>query len=157
VSDSVWLPEVRLERAEPQQLAAIRVTTAPARLGADIIGALDQIWPVLRAQGARTGHNVVIYYPAPPGALEIEVGVQVTGDFAAEGEVRSVLTPDGEAATVAHFGEYSEMDGAYGALTQWCADNDRSRTGVSWEVYGDWDDDPARRRTDLYFLLGAAG
>jgi hypothetical protein len=27
---------------------------------------------------------------------------------------------------------------------------------VSWEVYGDWDDDPARRRTDLYKLLSPA-
>ena len=24
---------------------------------------------------------------------------------------------------------------------------------VNWEVYGDWDDDPAKRRTDIYFLL----
>jgi hypothetical protein len=27
---------------------------------------------------------------------------------------------------------------------------------VNWEVYGDWDDDPARRRTDVYFLLEAS-
>jgi hypothetical protein len=26
-------------------------------------------------------------------------------------------------------------------------------SGTNWEVYGDWDDDPARRRTDVYFLL----
>jgi hypothetical protein len=26
---------------------------------------------------------------------------------------------------------------------------------VNWEVYGDRDDDPARRRTDVYFLLEA--
>jgi hypothetical protein len=24
---------------------------------------------------------------------------------------------------------------------------------VNWEVYGDWADDPADRRTDVYFLL----
>ncbi len=28
-----------------------------------IIRLLDQVWPLLREQGARTGHNVVIYYP----------------------------------------------------------------------------------------------
>jgi hypothetical protein len=27
------------------------------------------------------------------------------------------------------------------------------RTVTDWEVYGDWEDDPARRRTDVYFLL----
>jgi hypothetical protein len=26
---------------------------------------------------------------------------------------------------------------------------------VNWEVYGDWDDDPPKRRTDVYFLLEA--
>ena len=29
----------------------------------------------------------------------------------------------------------------------------REPAGVNWEVYGDWDDDPAKRRTDVYFLL----
>ena len=28
--------------------------------------------------------------------------------------------------------------------------------GVSWEVYGDWDDDPAKRRTDIYHLCAEA-
>jgi len=26
---------------------------------------------------------------------------------------------------------------------------------VNWEVYGDWAEDPAERRTDVYVLLGA--
>jgi effector-binding domain-containing protein len=56
-------------------------------------------------------------------------------------------------ATVAHFGDYEEMHDAYQALEQWCARNQRARRGVSWEVYGDWEDDPAKRRTDIYFLL----
>ena len=25
--------------------------------------------------------------------------------------------------------------------------------GPCWEVYGDWHDDPAKRRTDMYHLL----
>jgi Metal binding domain of Ada len=29
----------------------------------------------------------------------------------------------------------------------------RQRAGTSWEVYGDWEEDPAKRRTDVYFLL----
>ena len=58
-------------------------------------------------------------------------------------------------ATTAHYGEYSHMAGAYAALEQWCQDNGRRPAGVNWEVYGDWDDDPAKRRTDIYFLLEA--
>lgn len=48
------------------------------------------------------------------------------------------------------------MAPAYAALEQWCKDNGRRPAGVSWEVYGDWDDDPVRRRTDVYFLLESA-
>ena len=43
--------------------------------------------------------------------------------------------------------------GAYAALAQWCAANGRHQTGTSWEVYGDWADDPEQRRTDIYLLL----
>jgi effector-binding domain-containing protein len=147
------MPEAHLEHVQPRQLAAIRATVPQAGLGAGIIAELDKIWPFLRTQGVRTGHNVVIYYGGEPQALQIAVGVQVPDGFAADGKIQLVATPSGEAATVAHFGDYAEMDGAYQALEQWCASNERARTGVSWEVYGDWEDDPAKRRTDIYFLL----
>ena len=142
--------QVRMENAAARPLAAISTTASPDRLGAVIIATLDRIWPALRSQGVRTGHNVVIYRGLTEGSLAIDVGVEVFGDVAANGEIRPTGTPSGEAATVAHFGEYSQMDPAYKALELWCADNDRQRTGVSWEVYGDWDDDPAKRRTDIY-------
>jgi hypothetical protein len=32
----------------------------------------------------------------------------------------------------------------------------RAQAGVNWEVYGDWDDDPAKRRTDVHALLAPA-
>lgn len=147
------MPDVSLEQVEPRQLAAIRATASQSKLGAAIIGELDKIWPVLRAQGARTRHNVVIYYGGEPQALQIAVGVEVPDGFAADGEIQPVSTPSGAAATVAHFGDYADMHSAYQALEQWCASNGRAQAGVSWEVYGDWEEDPAKRRTDIYFLL----
>ena len=149
------MPTAHSEIAAPRQLAAIRVITTQAELGAAIIGALDKIWPALRAQAAKTGHNVVIYRGGTDTTLTVDVGVETTATFPAEGEIVTVTTPSGEVATVAHFGDYSELDGAYAALEQWCADNNRAH-GVSWEVYGDWEDEPARRRTDIYFLLEPA-
>jgi effector-binding domain-containing protein len=144
--------DVRAERADPRPLAAIRATTTHQRLGADIVRLLDVVWPVLREQGVRTGHNVVVYYGGG-GALTVDVGVEVFTGFAGHGEVRRVLTPSGDVATAAHNGEYSQMAPAYAALEQWCDDNGRRPSGVNWEVYGDWDDDPGKRRTDVYFLL----
>jgi effector-binding domain-containing protein len=120
---------------------------------ADIIGLLDQVWPLLRQQGARTGHNVVIYRAGEASALAIDAGVEVFEDFAERGAVRRITTPVGEAASTAHYGEYSALSGAYQALDQWCAENGRESAGVNWEVYGDWADDPAQRRTDVYKLL----
>jgi len=145
--------EVRTERLGPRPLAAIRATAARARLGAEIIRLLDVVWPALREQGVRTGHNVVVYHGGDGATLEIEAGVETFSAFEERGEVRNSSTPAGEIATTAHFGEYSEMGGAYAALERWCRENGRPPGGVSWEVYGDWEDDPARRRTDVYVLL----
>ncbi len=111
------------------------------------------VWPVLRGQHVRTGHNVVVYY----GGLEhIEAGVEVFGDFSDAGDVRHSQTPAGPAVTTAHWGEYSEMAGAYAALQRWCKENGRQQTGTSWEVYGDWAEDPQQRRTDIYLELTRA-
>lgn len=148
--------QVRLEQVHPRPLAAISTTTASGGpLGPVIIGTLDKIWPVLRGQGVRTGHNVVIYRGGGDGSLIIDVGVEVLGDLAVAGEIQLIATPSGTAATIAHLGEYSEMEPSYTALERWCADHERQKTGVSWEVYGDWEDDPAKRRTDIYFGLTA--
>jgi len=146
--------EVTLEDVLPRQLAAVRGGASRADLGPTILRLLDKVWPVLRAQQAKTGHNVVMYF----GGLEhIEAGVEVFGEFVDAGDVRHSQTPAGPAVTTAHWGEYSEMAGAYAALAQWCAANGRHETGTSWEVYGDWADDPAQRRTDIYLLLARAG
>ena len=145
--------DVHVEQAGPRVLAAARAVTTPQRLSTDIIRLLDQVWPLLRGQGARTGHNVVVYNPGEGGEFTIEAGVEVFSDFEERGAVRRVSTPAGEAAVVAHYGDYSAMGGAYAALDQWCAANGRHLTGVNWEVYGDWNDDPARLRTDIYKLL----
>ena len=147
--------EVRAEPADPRPLAAIRAATTRQQLGQNITRLLDLIWPVLREQHVRTGHNVVIYHSGAGGVLTVDVGVERFTDFDARGQIRCTLTPSGDVATTAHYGEYSAMAPAYAALEQWFRDTGRRPAGVSWEVYGDWDDDPAKRRTDVYFLLEA--
>jgi hypothetical protein len=96
----------------------------------------------------------VVYFGGP---WHIEAGVEVLGDFVAAGEVRHTHTPAGAAGTTTHWSEYSDMAGAYAALERWCAANGRRPTGKSWEVYGDWAEDPQQRRTDIYLLLAPAG
>jgi len=142
--------EIRVVDGKPRQLAAMRGATSRAELPRTILKLLDAVWPVLRAQQVLTGHNVVVYFG---GLAHIEAGVEVFGDFVDVGDVRHSQTPAGPAVTTAHWGDYSEMAGAYAALERWCVANGRRPTGTSWEVYGDWADDPRQRRTDIYAAL----
>jgi len=107
--------------------------------------------------GHRVGRTVAV---AGRDDHAAEVRAERVGDVegrldGGRGQVRRTSTPSGDVATTAHYGEYSDMAGAYAALEQWCQDSGRRAAGVNWEVYGDWDDDPAKRRTDVYFLLEA--
>jgi effector-binding domain-containing protein len=145
--------EVRVERVEPRRLAAIHATVSRQRLGAEILELFDRVWPIVRRQGVVTGHNVVIYYAGDLETMTVDVGVEAAG-FYASGDVSTIATPGGEVATTAHFGEYSDLVAAHEVLERWSAANHR-RSGLRWEVYGDWDDDPAKRLTDVYFLLEA--
>lgn len=146
-------PLVRTEFAGPRRLAAIRAQTTRQQLGSDIVRLLDLVWPVLREQGVSTDHNVVVYYPGEAGRFTIEAGVEALTDFTDRGQVRHASTPAGEVAVATHYGEYSDLASAYAALESWCKDTGRRPAGVNWEVYGDWAEDPAKRRTDVFFLL----
>src|SRR5262249_23972743 len=103
-------------RTDPRPLAAIRAATPRPQPGQDIIALLNLVWPVLREQRVSTGHNVVIYHGGTARELTVDVGVEAFTDFVGRGEIRRTATPSGEVATVAHYGEYSEMAGAYAAL-----------------------------------------
>jgi hypothetical protein len=149
--------EVRTVSEDPRSLAAVRATTTQAQLATDIIRLLDLVWPVLREQGVPTGHNVVIYHDAGDGALIVEAGVEVPSGFAPSGQVQPAATPAGEAVTTAHCGDYGKLRGAYTAVQHWCGGHQRQPSGVSWEVYGDWSEDPAQVRTDVYLQLRPEG
>ena len=149
--------EVRTEQAVPRRLAAIRSVTTPQDLRQTIGRSLGIIWPAVREQGVRFGHNVFVYRDGEPGTIIVELGVEVLGDFTERGEIKIVQTPSGEVATAAYYGDdYTQMAPVYEALGQWCADNGRRTAGVNWEVYGDPARAPAQTRTDIYFLLEPA-
>ena len=103
-------PTVRVEHVAANGLAAVRKTSSRGSLGRDIVAGLDVVWPVLRAQSVSTGRNVVVYH----GSVDdIEVGVEVDSPFHEAGEVRRSRTPEGDAAAVTHWGDYSAMQPAY--------------------------------------------
>jgi effector-binding domain-containing protein len=100
----------------------------------------------------RDGHNVAVYRNESAD-ISVEVGVQVVRTFDPTDLVVCSATPEGTVATTMHFGPYSELGAAHRAIQSWGRENHRPLAGTSWEVYGDWDDDPAKLRTDILYLL----
>jgi effector-binding domain-containing protein len=66
-------------------------------------------------------------------------------------------TPAGAVASATHFGPYGGLGAAHDAVRTWCRENHHQLAGPSWEIYGhwqpEWNDDPSRIRTDVFYLL----
>ena len=139
-------------------LAAVRDGRATrAQLAATIRRLLDDVWVHIRASGELVpAHNVVVYRgDLDAGPAPIEVGVQVGRRFdgSADSGVVCAELPSGAAAHVVHRGPYDSMAPAYAAVGAWARAGGHRFAGVSWEVYGDWSEDPGQLRTDIYVLL----
>jgi effector-binding domain-containing protein len=144
---------------EVVEVTAQRMVAAPATeqgdVGRVIMPLFDRVWAFLGQSELRRGHNVVVYRSLQPAGFEIvEAGVQVYDEPAGlpDGLVES-RTPAGKAARALHVGPYSGLAAAAGELARWCTDNGHTTTGLSWEVYGDWNDDESKLETEIYFLL----
>jgi effector-binding domain-containing protein len=62
-------------------------------------------------------------------------------------------TQAGRVATPLHVGPYDRLSEAHVAIQKWCAENGYVPAGVDWDVYGDWNDDPAKLETRVFYLL----
>jgi effector-binding domain-containing protein len=114
---------------------------------------LDGVWAFLRQNDLRTdGHNVMVYRN-DVASLEFEVGVEVSRTFEPKGAVVPSRLPEGRAAHTTHVGDYAGLGDAHDAVIQWCRTHGHTLTGTRWEVYGDWDPDPEKVQTDVYWLL----
>jgi effector-binding domain-containing protein len=113
---------------------------------------LDEVYAFVRAGGAtQTGHNVMLYRDGVPN---VEVGVQVDGPFPPTGRVVPSELPAGRVARTVHRGSYDGIGGAHEAVLGWCRANGHRTTGLRWEVYGDWQEDPAELETEVAWMLG---
>jgi effector-binding domain-containing protein len=148
---------VSVQVVSPRILAAVSDKVAVGGVGAAWKPALDQVWAFLRTQPGlrRKGHNVFLYHEAarPGDPVDVDFGVEVVREFAPSGEVKPVKTPAGEVAVATHRGPYDRLGETYEVMRAWAAADGRAFAGKSWEVYGDWTDDPAKLETTIFFLL----
>ena len=116
---------------------------------------LDEVWGYVRGAGVPAGRNVMLYLDDVPN---VEVGVELEGDLAQpSGRVVASALPSGRAATTVARGAPS-LEGiaaAHAAVIEWCEANGHARTGVRWEVYDHWRDDPDSFETAVYWLLAS--
>jgi effector-binding domain-containing protein len=136
-----------------QLVAAAKQRTTIERVSEEIGGLVSIVWDFLRKRPElRPIHNVAIYWDERGPGI-VEVGVQVRRAFEATQEVVPSATPAGRVVMTSHFGRYRDLGAAHRAVRAWCKENGYQRAGPFWEVYGDWNDDPAKLRTDVYYLL----
>ena len=139
-------------------IAAVRAHATMPELSRVIPAALDKVYAAFGGFSRETMGQNVVFYPRgaqlmSPGGADIECGVQMKTAFEPRGEVIASATPGGRAAHAVHWGEYAELGRTHAAIHAHCAANGHNLTDVNWEIYGDWSDDPLRRRTDVYYLL----
>ena len=117
--------------------------------------ACGEVWNFVRANGiAQPGCHVALYREGEDGHLDVEIGVEVGSPFAGHGDVSCSAIPGGTVATTVHLGPYHWLGEAHEAICRWCRHHHHEPAGLNWEIYGHWDDDPAKLRTDVFYLLG---
>jgi effector-binding domain-containing protein len=155
--------DVRLSVALPRPLAAVRRSVKRSAIPSLIQGVLGEVWQFLRDNQIRSsGHNVAIYalvsdvsavQEGVDSTLDAWFGVEVHETIPASENVLAISTPDGPVASTIHWGQYSGLGAAHTAVRHWCATHGQRLTGRCWEVYGDWFDDWAKVRTDVFYEL----
>ena len=143
--------DVDVVSAQTATMAVARATLPLEQISGKILQLFDLVYAFLEtAKVKQAGHNIAVYLN---NVVDLEVGVPVTAPFEDTATVYCSSLPAGRAAHAVHYGPYSELGGAHDAVLQWCEDRGLALTGVSWEIYGHWNDDPSLLRTDVYWLL----
>jgi effector-binding domain-containing protein len=148
---------VQVRQLESIPLAVIRRQARPADLSRLVPECCGLVWEVMRAQKVKAGRHVAVYWD---GSIRLEVGVELQAPFSEQGEVVRSATPAGVVASTTHFGPYAGLGAAHDAVLQWCRASNHRLAGPSWEIYGHWEPEwntqPSRIRTDVYYLLTGA-
>ncbi len=147
--------DVRVEQLAGGHLAVVRRKASLAELPRVVPEACGLVWGALKAAGvAGAGRMVAIYWDSE---MNIDVGVEVPGPFAGQGEVVGAEGPSGASVAVTHFGPYGGLKQAHEAIHRWAEANGHELARPCWEVYGHWtpecDADPSKIRTDVFYRL----
>lgn len=149
------MSEPHIVDLEPQHGAGIEMFTAWQDAGPNIRKTFDRLYePGAMAPGH--GHNFILYSNETKAGATMLIGVLDRAPGGADPDVKAAHIPGGRAITAAHIGDYGQMRSTYDVLHAAVKAKGLRRAPMSLEIYGDWSDDPAKVRTDLYLYLGMA-
>jgi effector-binding domain-containing protein len=149
------MAEPRILDLEPLSGAGIEVFA----LRADLKQAIKKTFDRLYAPGALQpghGHNFILYSSWTREGVTLLVGVLDRQPGGADADLKPAHIPGGRVITALHFGDYGQMGPVYDALYSAVKAKGLKQINRSLEIYGDWSDDPAKVRTDIYIYIGAA-
>jgi effector-binding domain-containing protein len=146
---------VQIQRFPGKHLAIVRRRATLEQLSQAIPEACGGVWNAIRAQKIQgAGRNVVLYLDS---TMNLEIGVEVSAPLAAASDLIPSELPAGTVATATHLGPYNRLGEAHQAVMQWCNAQGHEVIRPSWEIYGHWTDewnkDPSKIRTDVFYLL----
>jgi effector-binding domain-containing protein len=96
------------------------------------------------------GRNVMLYLDGRP---HVEVGVELDQPVELSGRIARSQLPAGRVARTVHAGGYDGLAGAHEAVVRWCECQGLDRTGVRWEIYGHWAENPADVTTEIFWQV----
>ncbi len=146
---------ITLANSEATPTAVVRGRVEPKDLSKFVPAACGEVWSFIRSAGLpRPGRHVALYLDV---GGTVEVGAEVSEPFIGNDRIHCSQLPVGRVVTATHFGPYPRLSEAHAAIRQWCAAHGHRLAGISWEVYGHWEEswnaDPSKIRTDVFYLL----
>jgi len=146
---------IELTDSKPIPTAVVRSRVPAKELVQFVPAACGEVWSFIRSVGLpRPGRHLALYLDAQGS---VEVGAEVSEPFAGNDRVHCSQLPAGRVVTTVHFGPYQRLSDAHAAIREWCARHGHRCSGVSWEIYGHWEEswntDSSKIRTDVFYLL----
>jgi effector-binding domain-containing protein len=149
------MQDISIVDIEPQMGVGVEIVSARAAMGAAIRKTFDRLYAPGAMQPGH-GHNFILYSAETKEGLTMLIGVLDRRPGGADPDVKPARVPGGRVITAPHWGDYGKMKSTYDTLLAAVKAKSLKLLPMSLEIYGDWSDDPAKVRTDIYLYTGVA-
>jgi effector-binding domain-containing protein len=125
-----------IQEQKEQPTVHIRTRTSAQRLPEAVGKAYELVFRYLGKMGAHPASPPYIaYHNMDMQDLDVEIGVAVSRELPASGEIKNGHIPGGTFATCLHIGPYTELHQAYDALTKWVQEEGYEAGTTVYEFY----------------------